>query len=113
GKPHPHPCERLRRLGEGDDAEPERHAQADIALEKVDRLDGDQGRGTRAAVHCLVSPLRTNTPLIGAPLALRAFPPRGGLTPCPAACRCGACRRRTLPVSSCPACADAATRSRS
>ncbi len=71
--------EGLRRGGERDHAEAEGHAQLDVALEQLDRFDGEQ--------RC------------------------AALIPCPAVCRCAACRRRRLPASSCPACAGAAGRS--
>ncbi len=86
GEPDAHARKDLRRLGQRDDAEAKRHAQPDIALEQVDAFDGQTGCG----VH-------------GRPTVI----------PCPAGGRCAACRRRTVPASSCPACAGAAGGSRS
>ena len=48
GEADPGAGERLRRPRERDHAEAERHAQDDVALEQVDRLDLEAGCGGRA-----------------------------------------------------------------
>jgi hypothetical protein len=52
-QPYARPHEGLRRGGERDHAEAERHTQCDVALEQLDRFDGEQ----RCSAHSMPSSL--------------------------------------------------------
>jgi hypothetical protein len=55
-QPDPHARESLRRLGERDDSETKGHAQAHVALEELDRVDRQGGRGGVAVRHRCKAP---------------------------------------------------------